>query len=300
MQHKDPQSRLPDPSSDLTPQSEENARKVPPKPSYEAAYGHLRNGQIYPDPFPYDPPSPEESDSLNLTPPQRIALEHILLGSQLSVAARVAGVTRMTLYRWFHHDPNFQAAYNTWQADAILNSRTRFLAMTNTATSTLECAVQSDPRIALAVLKATGILQPAIAGPTEPEECRRQIDLNQQQSQPQPQPQPQPAGATVHAPSGALGETFSQRPAENGANGTKHVELHARQQENNELPSPCNESPRNEPPAIDRQQQITGNQPTSANQPSDGSSEPMNPRMHQVHPGFAWDSGARSVRCNIL
>ena len=184
MQHKDPQSRLPDPSSDLTPQSEENARKVPPKPSYEAAYGHLRNGQIYPDPFPYDPPSPEESDSLNLTPPQRIALEHILLGSQLSVAARVAGVTRMTLYRWFRHDPNFQAAYNTWQTDAMINTRTRIVAMTNSATTTVEAAVQTNPHVALAVQKATGVLKHTTLGPTEPEECKQQIEQNQHRAQP--------------------------------------------------------------------------------------------------------------------
>jgi hypothetical protein len=176
MNHKPPQSYFADRS---TPRPEDR----PPKPGYQAAYGHLRNGVIYPDPFPYDPPSPEEADALKLTPPQRIALERILLGSQLFLAAKAAGVTRMTLYRWFRHDPNFQAAYNTWQTDAMINSRTRFLAMTNSATSTLECAVQTDPRIALAVLKATGVLKPTTLGPTEPEECKQQIDLNQHQSQ---------------------------------------------------------------------------------------------------------------------
>ncbi len=154
-----------------------------PDTTPDPANPNFRNGRPYPDPFPYDPPSPAECDALKLTPPQRIALEHMLLGSQLFIAARAAGVTRMTLYRWLHRDPNFQAAYNTWQTDAVMNSRTRTLAMLNTATTTVEAAAQTDPRIALAVLKASGILQHATPGPTEPEECQLQIDLHDQQSQ---------------------------------------------------------------------------------------------------------------------
>ena len=94
----------------IHPQSQENPPQPPSTtpeshPSSQAACGHLRNGQVYPDPFPFDPPSREESDALKLTPPQRIALEHILMGSQLSIAARAAGVTRPTLCRWLHRDP---------------------------------------------------------------------------------------------------------------------------------------------------------------------------------------------------
>jgi len=205
-----------------------------PKAGYQAAYGHVRNGVVYPDPFPCEPPSVEESLALKLAPQQRIALEHILLGSQLSNAAKAAGVTRMTLYRWFHYDPNFQAAYNTWHADAIINSRTRTLAMTNSATSTLECAVQSDPRMALAVLKATGVLNHTLPGPTDPVECKRQIDLNQQQSQ------PQPTGAIICASdvafTGGFSKTVQELAIENRVNGTKQVELHAIQQESKEQP----------------------------------------------------------------
>jgi hypothetical protein len=179
------------PYSEPVPEDEDQTPKVARGAKYEAAYGHLRNGQVYPDPFPYEPPSAQEALALKLTAAQRIALEQILLGSQLSVAARSAGVTRMTLYRWLNRDPNFQAAYNTWQADAIINSRTRFLAMTNTATSTLECAVQSDPPMALAVLRASGIPKCTTTAPTDPEECERQIKQKERQSKREFQQKPQ-------------------------------------------------------------------------------------------------------------
>jgi hypothetical protein len=176
--------------------------------------------------------------ALRITPIQRIALEKILLGSQLSVAARAAGVTRMTLYRWLHRDPNFQAAYNTWHADAIINSRTRLMGMTNAATSTLEFAVHSDPRMALAVLKANKVFKQTTAVPTDPEECRRQIERNEREKE---RSRREPNGAILHAPSGAsvggFGGAFRRLAFANGVNGAMQVESHAVQQETEERPS---------------------------------------------------------------
>jgi hypothetical protein len=121
-------------SSEPIPQEKEEATRAAGKPYHDPkygdpAYGYSRNRTPYPDPFPCEPPSEQESLALNLTPAQRIAIELLLLGSQLSVVAKKAGVTRMTLYRWLNYDANFQAAYHTWQADAVINMRTRVLSM---------------------------------------------------------------------------------------------------------------------------------------------------------------------------
>jgi hypothetical protein len=228
---------------------------LPPQPN-------PRNGNVYPDPFPFDPPSREEAEALKLTPPQRIALEHLLLGSQLSVAARIAGVTRMTLYRWLHRDPNFQAAFNTWQADAYINSRMRTLGMLNSATTTVEVAVQTDPRVAVAVLKAAGILHHALPGPTEPDECQRQIELNDQRSQQQTQTQVQaqtqapPAGTIFYASVAGFTQAATQHPAENRPHPTAHLEQQATPQELEKQPTPPNGFA-----AAIHAQQISDNQP---------------------------------------
>jgi hypothetical protein len=70
---------------------------------------------------------------LSLTPPQRKAIEKLTAGHTVADSATAAGVNRCTLYRWLKHDPEFQAAYNAWQQDAIATARGRLLALTDTA-----------------------------------------------------------------------------------------------------------------------------------------------------------------------
>ena len=123
-----------------------------------------------------DSPSPYSSEASGvLSPQQRAALDKLLTGCNFTAAAHAAGVTRMTLYRWLHRDPKFQAAYNAWQQDALLNVRSRLLSMADSAVDTVGQAVQKDPRLAFNFLKSLGGLDLPTPGPTDPHEVERQM-----------------------------------------------------------------------------------------------------------------------------
>ena len=98
-------------------------------------------------------------------------------------AAKSAGVTRKTLYRWLHHDPKFQAAYNAWQLDAITSARSRLLAMTDDAVNTLGTSVKSDGRLAFALLKSLGTLDRPTPGSTDPDEVAQRMKIEQRESE---------------------------------------------------------------------------------------------------------------------
>jgi hypothetical protein len=133
---------------------------------------------------PHLPPafSPEEAKAFALSREQRRAIEMMLNGSTLGVAASAAGVTRMTLYRWLKHDANFQAAYNAWQQDALVAARTRLLALTDVAVTTVSHAAKHDARIALSLLKSLGALERPTPGSTDPTEVRQRIEIDRQKA----------------------------------------------------------------------------------------------------------------------
>jgi hypothetical protein len=140
-----------------------------------------------PTPQPADEPAsaPEpaftnaEAAAFSLSPAQRTAIQKMLAGHSLVASATAAGVTRITLYRWLKHDAKFQAAYNAWQQDLMSSARTRILAMTDTATTTVARAVQTDARVALTVLKSMGILDRVTIGSTDPKEIARRQKIEE-------------------------------------------------------------------------------------------------------------------------
>ena len=121
--------------------------------------------------------SPAELIALALLPEQRTAIEKMLSGHTLVASATAAGVTRMTLYRWLHHDPKFQAAYNAWQLDAITGAQTKLLAMTNTAVNTVGQAIRTDAKVAITLLKSVGALDRPRPGSTDPEEVKTLMEI---------------------------------------------------------------------------------------------------------------------------
>jgi AcrR family transcriptional regulator len=124
---------------------------------------------------PVPPPafSSEEAIALALSKAQLTAIEKILSGHTIVASASAAGVTRMTIYNWLRNDAKFQAAYNAWQLDALTAARTKILAMSDTAVTTIGRAVKTDARIALTVLKAMGVLDRPTPGSSDPEEIAK-------------------------------------------------------------------------------------------------------------------------------
>ena len=101
-------------------------------------------------------------------------------GYSLAHSAAAAGVHRTTLYRWLTHDPNFAAAYNAWQHDALATARGRLLALTDTAvTSVGRSIAKGDGRLALQLLDRLGLTTAVKPGPTDPADVQRDQNVEQ-------------------------------------------------------------------------------------------------------------------------
>jgi DNA-directed RNA polymerase specialized sigma24 family protein len=112
---------------------------------------------------------------------QQTALELLLLGKSVAETAKTAGVGRSTVHRWLKHDPAFRAAYNEWHDQLKESSRSRLLMLTDKATDALEKALEAgDARAALQLLKGMGLIKDQPAGPTEPEEVKKVMEIEKE------------------------------------------------------------------------------------------------------------------------
>jgi hypothetical protein len=95
-----------------------------------------------------------------LSVPQRQAMEWLMNGGSVGEAAQYAGVTRQTVSRWMHEDPDFSALFAYWQEQVKATNRARLTALTESAMDTVADAIRNhkDVRAALALLKGAGVL----------------------------------------------------------------------------------------------------------------------------------------------
>lgn len=76
-----------------------------------------------------------------LTPSQAKAVDALAGGSTHEVAARAAGVHRVTVTRWILHHPEFKAELNRRKADAAAEASALVIRVTTAALATVEQAV---------------------------------------------------------------------------------------------------------------------------------------------------------------
>jgi predicted transcriptional regulator len=115
---------------------------------------------------------------------KRAALESLLGGKTISETARNAGVTRATIHNWLGKDPYFQAAYNQWHDEMERSCRSRLLMLTDKAADAVAQALESgDAKTALQLLKGMGLISVAPPRLTDPEELRRQAELDEKRRQ---------------------------------------------------------------------------------------------------------------------
>lgn len=99
-------------------------------------------------------------------------------GKTAKEAAAGAGVSRSTLYRWMRDDPAFVATWNAWQRDQRQATQAQLLGMAGEAVAAVRGAIQKgDGRLALAMLKAMGLLAEQPAGSEDPELVAMQLDV---------------------------------------------------------------------------------------------------------------------------
>jgi hypothetical protein len=90
-----------------------------------------------------------------LSTPQEQALEWLISGGSVAEAAEVVGVTRQTISRWLHHDPDFRAVYDAWKIESSQLLEGRLIAAGESAMDNILNAVRShDVRASQFVIKA--------------------------------------------------------------------------------------------------------------------------------------------------
>ncbi|MDB5292008.1 MAG: hypothetical protein JWL69_3249 [Phycisphaerales bacterium] len=110
--------------------------------------------------------SPAPVQFPGLSHEQELVIQELVGGQSDREAARRAGVSHMTIYRWRKQNPEFAAALNAWRAQAQESARDRVLGLAHLATQALQQALEKgDSRAALALLKSIGALNPPAPGP---------------------------------------------------------------------------------------------------------------------------------------
>jgi hypothetical protein len=106
-------------------------------------------------------PQPPESQSdtvrqiVMLSEQQEQVLEWLIGGGSISEAAEFAGITRRTISRWLHEDPDFRAVYDAWKAEANQLLEGRLIAAGEAAMDNILGAVRNrDVRASQFVIKA--------------------------------------------------------------------------------------------------------------------------------------------------
>lgn len=116
--------------------------------------------------------------SAEITAEQERAIGLMASGKTVKEVAAGVGVCRATIYRWMRDDPAFVATWNAWQRDQRQATQAQLLGMTGEAVAAVRGAIQKgDGRLALAMLKAMGLLAEQPAGSEDPELVAMQLDV---------------------------------------------------------------------------------------------------------------------------
>jgi hypothetical protein len=100
-----------------------------------------------------------EAEGAHLSPRQLTAIDRLLAGETVTLAAAAAGVCRETVCRWRRHDLQFIAALESRRAELREAVRSRLLSIAHRALENVARAVdQGDVRTSLIVLRGTGLL----------------------------------------------------------------------------------------------------------------------------------------------
>jgi transposase len=125
-------------------------------------------------------------DALNVTsaaeelsPKQQQVLVALVGGESVTLAAKLAGVDRTTVYRWLKN-PTFAAERNRLSKERLDQLRAKAISLGETALETIQDVMTTaeSPRARLEAakmaIKITGLDKPARIGPTEAEEIERE------------------------------------------------------------------------------------------------------------------------------
>jgi len=126
-------------------------------------------------------PNDRDEPSGELRPRQRAVLAMLSDGQSIADVASAAQVGKRTIFRWLRQDAHFLAAYNRWRREIDLSVRSKVMATADAAADAVHAAVLAgDAKLAMALLKQLGLLQPPVHGAIDPAnaaiEIQNQID----------------------------------------------------------------------------------------------------------------------------
>ncbi len=79
-----------------------------------------------------------------LTTTQRRAVEALMVGMDVTSAAKVAGCARQTIHKWMKEDAVFAAELNAQEAELIAHSGRRLMRLQTKAVDFMESALEND------------------------------------------------------------------------------------------------------------------------------------------------------------
>jgi phage terminase small subunit len=120
-------------------------------------------------PQPPDDPMQHNATEFDVPANQRLAIEALVAGKNMTAAAQAAGVTRATLWRWMNKDADFQAALNSYKRELFEQVETQAVGLAKLAIEAVEKALrEGDAKTGLAVLRGLGMLDGSrIVAPTD-------------------------------------------------------------------------------------------------------------------------------------
>ena len=118
-----------------------------------------------------------------LTSQQQAALDELCQGTSIPEAARIAGVSRATLYRWLATNPQVRAAHNRWKATCDESTRSRLKALQDLAVDVIveQLDTKRNGKLAAMLLDKMGFLAPNPPGAPDSRRAQLEIDLERRQ-----------------------------------------------------------------------------------------------------------------------
>jgi hypothetical protein len=105
---------------------------------------------------------------------QRIVIQCLGSGMNITAAAQGAGVDPRTIHRWIKSKPEFAAAFNAWKQETYEIARARALTMGERAMGVIDAAIdKGNLSASLQVARGLGMLTPHTTGETTPKRVYR-------------------------------------------------------------------------------------------------------------------------------
>lgn len=123
----------------------------------------------------------KSNGAIELRPRKLKALQGLKDDLGVVKAAKFAGISRTTLYRWLTSDPVFIAALNDWKSRKLAHVDAILIAGAPTAARRLVRAARHDSKAATVLLKGVGAFSGKPVGSADPHEVQQELAVAEEE-----------------------------------------------------------------------------------------------------------------------